>query len=80
MPPRKQRLDNDPAKNVAATAPEDQGPEAVVTKVHVVDDDHVSRKLLQRLVEAGGGGAPRFMNRRRVFSPHCTPTGRDACC
>ncbi len=54
MPPRKQRLDNDPAKNVAATAPEDQGPEAVVTKVHVVDDDHISRKLLQRLVEAGG--------------------------
>jgi two-component system, LuxR family, response regulator FixJ len=54
MPPRKQRFDNDPANNAAASAPEDRGPEAVVTKVHVVDDDPISRKLLQRLVEAGG--------------------------
>ncbi|MSO85296.1 MAG: response regulator [Rhodospirillales bacterium] len=53
LPPRKQRLD-EPEKNTAATAPEDRGPEAVVTKVHVDDDDYISRKLLQRLVEAGG--------------------------
>ncbi|MEK7246657.1 MAG: response regulator [Pseudomonadota bacterium] len=76
MTRRKTPVDG-PTEEAEKIAPDDRGPAAVVTKVHIVDDDPISRMLLQRIVEAGGWraevheSAELFLAALRADGPGC---------
>jgi len=53
MKRRKKQVDG-PTERAAENSVEDQGPKALVSRVHIVDDDPVIRRLLGGIVEAGG--------------------------
>ena len=75
--PRKKQLLDEPANRTDEPGTEDRGPKALVTRVHIVDDDPVIRKLLGGIVEAGGWqaevhvSADRFLAAYRVDGPGC---------